>query len=70
MNIQSGISLVVALDDPAATLELVGGKGASLHAASEQITQLFAQQAMSDAIAEPILHSYAAPGGGDLPVAV
>ena len=30
MNIQLSIPLVVALDDPAATLELVGGKGASL----------------------------------------
>ena len=30
MSTQLSMSLVVALDDPAATLELVGGKGASL----------------------------------------
>jgi rifampicin phosphotransferase len=119
MTIQLSIPLVVALDDPAATLEQVGGKGASLarlaaaglpvppgfhittvayrqfvaehglqsqilaavdtmltddpttqEAAARQIAQLFAQQAMPDAIAEAILHSYGSLGGGDLPVAV
>jgi rifampicin phosphotransferase len=119
MSIQLSIPMVVALDDPSAMLEQVGGKGASLarlaaaglpvppgfhittaayrqfvaahslqeqilaavaaaraddpatlEAASRQIVQLFAQQAVPSEIAEAILHSYAALGGADLPVAV
>jgi len=119
MSNEQAIPLVLALDDASATLEQVGGKGASLarlaaaglpvppgfhittaayrrfvsehglqeqilaavsavsaddpselEEVSRQISRLFAQRVMPDAIAEAIGQAYTELGGGDLPVAV